>query len=136
MTSGLLLLTNDGGAANRLTHPRYRVEKGYRVTVRGQPKSRIDRELRRPIELDQRPVEVVRVTSRQLDIQRTEIDLVLLEGRHRIVRRICELLGVQVEHLVRTSHGPVQLGRLPVGRWRYLTEDELTAVLAVALPEG
>jgi 23S rRNA pseudouridine2605 synthase len=131
MTSGLLILTNDGDYANRLTHPRYAVEKTYVARVHGRPASQIERELGQPIDLDDQPVRIVRARVSPLTDRSSEIELVLREGRHRIVRRVCDLIGVEVDRLVRTRHGPVRLGRLQVGKWRYLTERELNAVRAV-----
>jgi 23S rRNA pseudouridine2605 synthase len=131
LTSGLLLLTTEGEAANRLTHPRYSVEKAYRVRVRGMPASEIERALSSPIEIDQREVRIVEARVRRLRHETSEIDLVLLEGRHRIVRRVCDLLGLEVDRLIRTRHGPVRLGRLAVGRWRYLIQREINAVRAL-----
>jgi 23S rRNA pseudouridine2605 synthase len=131
MTSGLLLLTTDGELTNRLTHPRYAVEKTYRVRVRGRDAASIESAISRPIELDDRPVQLVRARVRELAGSVVEIELVLTEGRHRIVRRICGLLGLEVERLVRVSHGPVHLGRLPVGSWRYFSDRELNAVRAL-----
>jgi 23S rRNA pseudouridine2605 synthase len=133
LTSGLLLLTTDGDLANRLTHPRYEVEKEYRVRVRGKGASSLKRALDRPIELDDRPVKIIRARVRSVGANRTEIELVLTEGRHRIVRRVCDLFGLEVEELARVSHGPIRLGRLPVGSWRYLSGTELNAIGALRI---
>lgn len=133
MTSGLLLFTTDGAAANRLMHPRYAAERQYRVLVHGRPAGDIRRELRRRIVIDGRPVSIVdsRVVERGAA---TEVLLTLAEGRYRIVRRLCTALGLKVERLVRLSHGPVRLGRLPPGQWRYLTKHELQAVRVLPAP--
>ncbi len=139
MTAGLLLLTTDGEAANRLMHPRYGVERTYRAVVHGRSLDAIRRSLSRPVVIDQRPVRLVMVR-----VQRgrggggrgrgrgrgegggsVDLTLTLAEGRHRIVRRLCDRLGLKVERLIRLSHGPIQLGRLPVGKWRYLSRREL-----------
>ncbi len=130
MTSGLLLLTTDGKGAHRLMHPRYAVERTYRVLVHGRSAHEIRHRLGRPIVIDGRPVRVVHVRVRE---QRTavEVTLGLAEGRYRIVRRLCEHLGLKVERLVRLSYGPVRLGRLAPGKWRYLTQRECEAVDAL-----
>jgi 23S rRNA pseudouridine2605 synthase len=128
MTSGLLLLTTDGTAANRLMHPRYQVERIYRALVHGLPEARARRALEGPIVLDGRPVRVVRSRVRAASGDRLDVLLTLAEGRYRIVRRVCEQLGLKVERLTRLGHGPIQLGRLPVGKWRYLTKRELSAL--------
>lgn len=127
-TTGLLLLTTDGAAAHRLTHPRYAVERTYRVLVHGRPPHEIRGALGREIVIDGRPVRVLRSRVRPAARGSSDVTLVLTEGRHRIVRRLCDRLGLKVERLTRLSYGPVQLGRLAVGKWRYLTRRELEAV--------
>lgn len=124
-TSGLLLMTNDGDAVNRLTHPRHATKRCYLVQVRGLSAREIRRALASPIFLEGRPVQIVSSTIRQnRNASSCEITLVLTEGRNRIVRRTCEAIGLTVEKLVRLSHGPIQLGGLESGKWRYLTTSE------------
>ncbi len=130
MTSGLLLLTTDGTAAHRLTHPRYAVERTYRALVHGRSLHDIRRGLQRPVSIEGRPVDVVRFETRERGTS-VELTLVLAEGRYRIVRRMCERLQLRVERLVRLQYGPVRLGRLAPGEWRYLTDSELQAVRTV-----
>ena len=129
MTSGLLLLTTDGATANRLTHPRYGVPRTYRALVHGRPADEIRQELKRSLIVDARPVRIVKSEVRERGGS-TELLLVLAEGRNRIVRRTCAKLGLRVERLVRLSHGPVKLGRLGPGEWRYLTGRERAALEA------
>ena len=130
-TSGLLLLTSDGEAVHRLTHPRFGVERAYRVMVRGRTRDAIRRDLRRPIPVGGgRPVHLVSFRMRPGVDGAIELTLVLTEGRHRIVRRLCEKLGLEVDRLHRLSHGPIKLGQLRVGRWRYLTKDEIRQISA------
>jgi 23S rRNA pseudouridine2605 synthase len=128
MTSGLLLLTTDGEGANRLTHPRYAVERTYRALVHGRRTDEIRRLLDRPVVIDRRPVRITEAMLRPADGGRTDLRITLAEGRYRIVRRLCEHLGLKVERLTRLSHGPVRLGTLPSGKWRYLSRGELAAV--------
>jgi 23S rRNA pseudouridine2605 synthase len=130
MTSGLLLLTTDGTAVHRLTHPRYSVERTYRALVHGRSLHDIRRELARPVVIDGRPVNIVRfeMAERQGSV---ELTLVLVEGRYRIVRRVCERWRLKVERLVRLSYGPIRLGRLAPGQWRYLRPGELDALRAM-----
>jgi 23S rRNA pseudouridine2605 synthase len=135
MTSGLLLFTTNGEAANRLTHPRYEVERVYRVTVHGRSATEIRQALSRPMVIDDRPVAMRKASVRELDARRTDVQLVLTEGRHRIVRRMCEQLGLKVERLTRMSHGPVQLGRLAPGAWRYLGARDVAAIRALTTGE-
>lgn len=127
MTSGLLLFTTDGDAANRLMHPRYAVERTYWVLVHGRAAHDIRRELARPVTIDGRPVHIVRHEISERGTS-TELTLVLAEGRYRIVRRLCARLRLKVERLVRLTYGPVELGRLEPGQWRHLTRHELQAL--------
>jgi 23S rRNA pseudouridine2605 synthase len=130
MTSGLLLFTTDGESAHRLTHPRYAVQRTYRVLVHGRAVHDIRKELARPVNIDGRPVQIVshRVTERGTS---TELLLVLAEGRYRIVRRMCTRMRLKVERLARLTYGPVELGRLEPGQWRHLTKHELQALRAM-----
>ncbi len=127
-TSGLLLLTTDGTAAHRMVHPRFGVERTYRVLVHGRSVNEIRRMLARPVVIDGRPVQLVKAIVRESERGSTDLTLVLAEGRYRIVRRLCERLNLKVERLTRLSHGPVRLGRLAPGEWRYLSKRELQAV--------
>jgi 23S rRNA pseudouridine2605 synthase len=131
MTGGLLLLTTDGTAVNRLTHPRYEVEKTYRVRVHGRPASEIRGLLARPVVVEGQAVAMSRAMVRDAEGGRTDVQLVLHEGRNRIVRRMCEVLGLKVERLTRIAHGPIRLGRLAPGAWRYLTAREVAALRAL-----
>lgn len=134
MTSGLLLLTTDGTAAHRLTHPRYAVERTYRLAVHGRGPEEIRRALfARPV-VEGRAV-VVRQARVRPAGRSVEIELVLAEGRHRIVRRLAEAIGVKVEWLHRVSYGPVRLGALPEGDWRPLTPREIAAIEAIGTDE-
>jgi 23S rRNA pseudouridine2605 synthase len=120
-STGLLLLTNDGELANRLTHPRYGVAKAYRVELRRPPADADLRRLASGVELDDgptAPAEVRRLGER-------EIEIVLREGRNRQVRRMAEAVGNRVAALRRVRFGPIELGSLPVGRARRLAEDDI-----------
>jgi 23S rRNA pseudouridine2605 synthase len=128
MTAGLLLLTTDGAGANVLTHPRHRVERSYRVLVHGRSTEDVRRLLGRPVVIDGRPVDIRRTRVRPAEGGRTDLTLVLAEGRYRIVRRLCERLELKVERLTRLSHGPVRLGRMTPGAWRHLTKPERAAL--------
>jgi 23S rRNA pseudouridine2605 synthase len=130
MTSGALLLTTDGTAAHRLTHPRFEVERAYRVLVHGREVSEIRRRLAGTTVIDGRPVRIVRHRLREGRGGTAELLLTLAEGRNRIVRRLCEQWGLKVDRLSRLSYGPIRLGRLPVGKWRYLSRSERERLLA------
>lgn len=124
MTTGLLLLTTDGEAVHRLTHPRYRIPRRYTALVHGRPTGEVEQLVRRRVAVDGRPVVPSQVRVRAGKDGRSIVDLTLEEGRHRIVRRWAEALGLRVDRLARLSYGPVRLGDLPPGRYRPLTPRE------------
>lgn len=128
MTTGLLLLTNDGEALHRLTHPRYRIPRRYSVLVHGADAGTLQNMVKRRIVIDDRPVMPVRVSVRPGRQGRSIIDVTLTEGRNRIVRRWCEAMGARVERLARLSYGPIRLGKLPLGQSRPLEPKEETAL--------
>jgi len=127
MTSGLLLLTTDGAAAHRLMHPRYAVPRTYWLRVHGRTLAEVKAALARPPAIDGRPVRVTGVRARPAE-RSVELELTLAEGRHRIVRRLAEALGLRVEWLHRVAYGPVRLGRLAEGKWRRLAAQEIEAI--------
>jgi 23S rRNA pseudouridine2605 synthase len=124
-SEGLLLLTNDGELAARLTHPSHGVARVYEARVLGALDERDMRRLSRGIELDgQRtaPAEIERLSDRS---DRTTIRLTLTEGRNRQVRKMCEAIGHPVEYLRRVAIGPLRDSRLKIGEWRPLTAAEV-----------
>lgn len=127
MTEGLLLLTTDGAAINALTHPRFQVEREYVLNARGRSVAAVRSALERSVMVDGRRVDVVRFRTRKTD-DGVELRLTLREGRNRIVRRLAKQLGLQVDRLRRVAHGPVRLGALPSGKWRYLNQNEIRAL--------
>jgi len=136
-STGLLLLTDDGDLAYRLTHPRYKVPKEYLVTVAGVPSEADLNGLRRGVKLDDgmtapADVRVVRSTRPVREGGRTELTVVISEGRNRQVRRMLQAVGHIVVALRRTGFGPLRLGRLRVGGWRVLTGAEVTALCRAA----
>ncbi len=127
-TTGLLLLTTDGDAVFRLTHPRYRIPRRYTALVHGLPTAEAEQQVRRRVMVDGRPVQPQDVRVRPGREGRSIVDVTLTEGRHHIVRKWCEALGLKVERLARLSYGPVRLGDLPVGKYRPLTDEEERAI--------
>jgi 23S rRNA pseudouridine2605 synthase len=127
MTSGLLLLTTDGAAAHRLTHPRFEVPRTYWLRAHGLDARAVQTALARPVVIDGRAVRVTEFRVRAVP-RGVEIEVTLAEGRHRIVRRLAEALGLKVEWLHRVAYGPVRLGRLAEGQHRGLTPRELRAI--------
>lgn len=128
MTTGLLLLTTDGDAVQRLTHPRYRVPRRYTALVHGLPTPEAAKAVTRKVVIEGRPVEPLAVRVRPGVEGRSILDVTLAEGRKNIVRRWAGELGLKVERLARLSYGPVRLGDLPVGKWRPLTPAEEKAL--------
>ena len=127
-STGLLLLTNDGELANRLTHPRYEVPKTYRARLRSPVADRDLDRLRGGIELEDgptAPAEVRRLGER-------EIEITLREGRNRQVRRMAEAVGNEVVGLRRVSFGPLRLGDLKEGTARRLSDDDIALLREAA----
>jgi 23S rRNA pseudouridine2605 synthase len=123
-TEGLLLLTNDGDLAHRLTHPSFGVAKEYVAEVQGTPTRGELRRLREGVELDDGLTAPARVALVAPNVLRIAIH----EGRKRQVRRMCEAVGHPVVRLVRTRIGPLADRRLPPGQWRPLTPAEVRAL--------
>jgi 23S rRNA pseudouridine2605 synthase len=128
MTTGLLLLTTDGEAVHRLTHPRYHIPRRYTALVHGRPTAEVAEAVTRKTLIDGRPVVPTEVRVRPGTDGRSILDVTLTEGRNRIVRRWAEAMGLKVERLARLSYGPVRLGDLPPGRYRPLTPKEEAAL--------
>lgn len=127
-TSGLLLLTTDGTAAHHLMHPRFAVPRMYRAIARGGGVVEVRRALAARPSVEGRRVALVGSRVRAMPGGALELVLTLREGRNRIVRRLCEQLGLRVERLTRLRYGPVRLGPLKPGEWRYLTKGERAAL--------
>ncbi len=127
-TTGALLLTNDGELANRLAHPSYGVAKVYDVDVVGSPAPSVLATLRAGVDLEDgrtAPAEA-RIIKRGTRVSR--IELTLHEGRKHQVKRMCEAVGLPVQHLHRRRYAGLRLVGLDPGRWRELTPDELSAL--------
>ncbi len=124
-SDGLLLLTNDGNLANKLTHPRHSIPKIYHVTVKGKYSAEDLAILGESIDLDGKATLPVKVTK----VGDTENGMIvrfeLYEGRNRQIRRMCEAHNVRILQLTRVAIGKIKLDKLENGRWRYLTEKEI-----------
>lgn len=128
-SEGLLLLTNDGEFANRLMHPSHEVDKTYFVTVRNFSLDALER-LKRPIEIDGYLIKAPTVTLVRVNADNTALlSVVIHEGRNRQVRKMCDTAGMSVLRLVRVREGALELGTLPTGKWRYLTNDEISSLM-------
>ena len=125
-SEGLLLMTNDGDFANAVLHPSHQVDKTYRVTVSGYQRGS-ERRLAAVRTLDGVPIRPARVRLLAQDGSTAELEVVIHEGKKRQIRRMCRAVGLSVTRLCRVGEGPLTLGDLPPGKWRYLTADEVTA---------
>jgi 23S rRNA pseudouridine2605 synthase len=134
-SEGLILVTNDGELANKLTHPRHGVKKVYEVQVVGEPGHEVLAQLRRGVHLAEgfvKPVEV-RIKSRKKN--GAILEMVLDEGRNREVRRLLARVGHKVQRLVRVAVGPIKLGEMPRGASRMLTPEEVRKLHAAVSDE-
>lgn len=127
-TTGLLLFTTDGELSHRLLHPKWKVPKTYRVLVDRKPSPASLRQLREGIELDDGMTAPAQVRTVEHQGPRTLMEITIREGRKRQVRRMFSAVGHPVLELKRTSFGPVDLGGLESGHWRYLSESEVEAL--------
>jgi 23S rRNA pseudouridine2605 synthase len=125
LSEGLLLLTNDGDLAQRLTHPRYKVDKEYEVTLDHRWDPALGPKLLRGIVLDGQRAQIAQLHS----VTPTRLRVVLRQGINRQIRRMFEALGYRVKRLVRIRIANLRLGDLPPGHWRALTKRELEALL-------
>jgi 23S rRNA pseudouridine2605 synthase len=131
MTEGVLLLTTDGDAAHRLTHPSGEVHRTYVATVRGNVPEAV-RAGRRGIMLEDGMVRPESIEATPAGNKLWTLEITIAEGRNREIRRFCEALGLTVDRLVRTSFGPVRLGSLAAGASRPLTQAERRVIDALA----
>lgn len=127
-SEGLILVTNDGELANRLTHPRYGVQKTYRVMVAGEPSPEVLKQLREGVRLDVGVARVDSVKVKSRHGKSSVLEMVLSEGRNREIRRIMAKTGHKVMRLMRMAVGPVKLGPLGPGEVRKLTREEVESL--------
>jgi 23S rRNA pseudouridine2605 synthase len=127
-SEGLMLMTNDGKLAHRLTHPRYGHEKEYEVTLEGALADEMIEQWRRGLRLDDKMTAPAGVTLIERTAEQTRLQLTMREGRKRQIRRIAAQFGHPVQQLVRRKIGPLTLGNLQPGQWRHLTPAEVAAL--------
>ncbi|MBU5424180.1 rRNA pseudouridine synthase [Cellulomonas hominis] len=128
-SEGLILLTNDGELANRLSHPSHGVTKTYLATVEGRVPGGVGARLKRGVELEDGVVAVDAFRVVDATPQASLVEIVLHEGRNRVVRRLLEEVGHPVTRLLRTQIGPIKLGDLKVGRTRVLGKAEVGSLM-------
>lgn len=125
-SEGLLVMTNDGDFAHRLMHPSNDIQKTYRTWVQGTDIGLAVEYLREPLEIDGYIVCAESVDIEEVFSNGAILAITINEGRNRQVRKMCECCGLKVTKLLRVSEGPLELGGLKSGTWRYLTEAELS----------
>lgn len=126
-SEGLLLMTNDGELANRMTHPSHMVKKVYHVRVKGGDINAAARLMRKPMDIDgytvgPAAVQVLKESGEDGGL----LSVTITEGRNRQVRKMCERAGLRVLRLRRVAEGGLALGSLPVGKWRFLSQTEIS----------
>ena len=124
-SDGLLLLTNDGQLANKLTHPSHEIEKIYLAYVDGNPTTEQLTNMTRPIEIDGRMTSPATVRKAASGGEIAVLEVTIHDGRNRQVRRLCEREGLIVRKLTRVAVGSLELGHLEEGKWRRLTQKEI-----------
>ena len=129
-TTGLLLLTNDGELANRVTHPRYEIEKTYMVQIRGPVSRKHLHQLLNGVELDDGPAKARKANLKIADQTRSLLEIVIAEVRNREVRRMMKAVGLELEQLVRVRIGPIHLGDIGPGKVRPLNGKEVRELYA------
>ena len=127
-SDGLILVTNDGDLANRLTHPRYGVRKIYRVVVAGTPTRDVIAKLEQGVHLAEGFARAERVQIKSHHGRSTALEMTLCEGKNREIRRVLARVGHKVLRLTRIAVGPIRLGSLPTGTVRRLTPQEVKAL--------
>ncbi|MCI9576170.1 MAG: rRNA pseudouridine synthase [Clostridiales bacterium] len=131
-SEGMLLMTNDGGFANAMTHPSMHVPKTYRVTVRPAITDEQLTQIAMGIVIDGQKTAPATVRVISQEPGRVVLEIVLYEGRNRQIRNMCEALGLEVARLKRIAVGPIKLGMLQPGDYRRLTGEEVKKLLAAA----
>lgn len=124
-TEGLLLMTNDGDWANKVTHPRFESKKKYYAVLKGVLTIPELNKIRRGVVIDGKKTRPAECEIMEIDMGMTLVEITIHEGRNRQVRKMFEAVGHTVKALKRESIGIVELGNLPEGRWRYLTSSEI-----------
>ncbi len=135
-STGLMLMTNDGDLAHKLTHPRYGHRKMYHVTVSGNVPPHILQQWRDGVWLDERKTVPADIKALRKGKDFTFLEIIMREGRKRQIRRVANILGYPVRSLVRQRIGPISLGNLGVGEWRHLTNSEIAALRKISRQKG
>ena len=125
-SEGLVILTDDGAAANALMHPRHAVDKLYTVFVQGADIKSSIHKMQQMTELEGERICAPQVMLVELKGNSAELQITIHEGKNRQIRRMCRAVDMSVIRLIRIAEGPVTLGELPSGKWRAMTKDEIS----------
>ena len=125
-SDGLLLLTNDGAWMQRILHPSFEIEKTYRLAVAGDVQNAAER-LAALRAIDGEPIRPARVTTLRTGRETAELEITIHEGKNRQIRRMCKACGLYVKRLQRIAEHTLSLGALPLGKWRFLTSEEVAS---------
>jgi 23S rRNA pseudouridine2605 synthase len=125
-SDGLLLLTDDGELTNKLTHPKHHIPKIYHVTVKGEVSEAQLKKLSSALVIDGYKIQPVEVEIIKKEPSQATLKMTLYEGRNRQIRKMCALCKLPLKSLTRVALGKITLGNLPLGKWRYLTPDEIS----------
>lgn len=128
-SEGLLLFTNDGEGTHYLLHPGHEVEKEYHVVVEGDAAAALPI-LNGPMELDGEPLAPAKVSLLGQGPTSARLSVIIHQGKNRQVRRMCAAVGLTVKRLRRVREGTLYLGKLPAGKWRWLSEEEVARLLS------
>ena len=135
-SEGLLLFSNDGDFVNMMTHPSGHVSKIYRVTVRPPINDEQILEMSSGVIIDGKKTSKCQITVLVEEDKRVVLEFILNEGRNRQIRKMCEAVGLDIARLKRVSIGNLRLGRLPVGKWRFLEEREIRDLITLSKANG
>lgn len=135
-TEGLLILTNDGDLAHRLAHPRWGVPRTYRVKVKGFPSDEALERMKKGVRLEDGMARATEVEVEQRTLRNTWLRLVVREGRHHLVKRLCEAVGHRVDRLVRLDYAGVGIEKMSPGELRFLSSGEVRRLRAAVRKEA
>ncbi len=126
-TSGALLLTNDGDFVYRITHPKHEIEKTYTVTIKGMVQKEAVEKLRQGVKIEDYVTSPAKVKILKTDEEKNQsrLEIIIHEGKNRQVRKMCETVGYKVLALHRSKIAGISVKDLPLGKWRYLSKDEM-----------
>ena len=131
-SEGLVIMTDDGAAANAMMHPRHEIDKVYTVFVQGEDIKASIKQMQKMEELEGEPIRPPKVMLIELKGRTAELQITIHEGKNRQIRRMCKACGMSVSRLIRIAEGPILLGQLPAGQWRPMTREEIAFLRGAA----